>query len=126
MTETNFKITDKQYSMCDKNITMTIGDTLAFAVEILDQNGEPFVADAMSFICKKTYESESAIFNKSLTSGISYEGEGIYSVHVDPGDTVSTSIAPGVYPYALRMTADDDVFTVLQGYLTLEARVAPV
>ena len=71
MTETNFKITDKQYSMCDKNITMTIGDTLAFAVEILDQNGEPFEADAMSFICKKTYESESAIFNKSFTSGIS-------------------------------------------------------
>ena len=121
MTSTNFKIVDRQYITCDKDITMTAGDTLAFGIEIGDQDGAPMDVDSVTFIAKDNYRSAFAdLFVKTLGSGITREDTGIYSIRVAPSDTAQAS---GYFNYAVRVGVGDDVFTVMKGLLTIQTKV---
>lgn len=121
MISTNFKITDRIISACDKDITMVAGDTLAFGVEIVDQNGEPMDVTGITFIAKADYGAiYPDIFCKTIGDGITRESTGLYSVRVDPEDTGN---AYGHSKYALRVEAGDDVFTVMKGLLDIQMKV---
>lgn len=121
MISTNFKITDRIISSCDKDITMTAGDTLAFGVEVVDQDGTPMSVDGMTFIAKTDYgPTKAEIFCKTLEDGITEEGTGLYSVRVEPTDTESRA---GRFPYALRVSVGDDVFTMMKGLLDIQMKV---
>lgn len=100
------------------NMTMTRGDTLAFAVEIggLDQD-----LDTAYFSCKKELSDESYVFQKTLTDGISKVETGKYRVRVAPSDTAGLEL--GTYYYDLQIGVNSDVFTILRGRLKITYEV---
>jgi len=121
MISSNFKIEDRIISACDKDITMTSGDTLAFGIEIVDQDGAPMSVDGITFIAKIDYGPVFAeIFCKTLGDGITEESTGVYAVRVEPSDTNNKA---GRFPYALRVSVGDDVFTVMKGLLDIQMKV---
>ena len=65
----------------DQNITMVKGDTLAFNVEVFDENNEPITVDSAFMTCKKMPTGESFVFQKSLEDGIS-QADGLITVRV--------------------------------------------
>lgn len=121
MISSNFKIEDRIISACDKDITMTAGDTLAFGIEIVDQDGAPMSVDGITFIAKIDYAPAFAeIFCKTLEDGITEESTGVYAVRVEPSDTNNKA---GRCPYALRVEVGDDVYTMMKGLLTIQPKV---
>ena len=97
-----------------QNITMTRGDTLAFGVEIIDLDQD---LDTMFFTCKSSFDGD-IVFQKSLEDGISKVETGLYRVRVAPNDT--KRLEAGEYYYDLEIGVNSDIFTLLQGVLTLE------
>ena len=106
---TNFKM---EY----ENITMIKGDTLSFDVEVIDQSGAPITVDEAYFTCKKNINSGDKAFQKSLGSGITYDGD-LLVVRVAPTDT--ETLEAGRYFYDLQLRKDDDVYTPMIGILTI-------
>ena len=105
----------------EKNLFHVRGDTLAFNFRLLDYD------DALTgayFSMKETYDSTNFIFQKVLGDGITNEGNGLYFVRVAPEDTASAEIRS--YYYDLRIEADNDVYTVMRGMLTLVDEVGEV
>ena len=104
----------------DCNLSMVRGDTLTFGVELEDENGELFTQDLETafFTCKKSFDSDEAIFQKDLTFGISKVDTGKYVVRVAPADT--EHIEAGKYYYDFEIGINSDIFTVLKGVLTVE------
>lgn len=111
---TNFK-------MENKNITMTKGDTLAFNVEVTDQNGELIEFDSAYFTCKKMSTDDENIFQKSLGDGITFLDD-CYVVRVAPEDT--KYIEAGRYFYDMEIGVGDDIFTIIKGLLEIEQDVS--
>lgn len=120
----NFIIEDRCINMADRYITMVKGDTLSFGVEITDQEGNWLDIDAANFICKKNYTDQTAIFSKTLGSGITRDSAGHYAVRVAPSDT--SSAEAGLYYYAFRVTKGSDVYTIMRGILELDPEVTSV
>ena len=117
----NFIIEDRCINMADRYITMVKGDTLAFGVEITDQLGAWLNIDAATFICKKNYTDATAVFQKTLGSGITKVSDGHYSVRVAPADTASAEA--GLYYYGFRVTKGTNVYTIMRGILELDPEV---
>ena len=113
MTRTNFL-------MQNQNITMVKGDTLAFNVQIFDENHDPITVDEAYMTCKEIPTNDTYIFQKSLENGIN-QSEGMLTVRVAPGDTVDTSA--GEYFYDFQIRVGQDVFTIMIGTLILEQNV---
>ena len=97
-----------------QNITMTRGDTFAFGLEIVDLDQD---LDSCFFTCRHSFDGE-IIFQKSLTDGISMVETGLYRVRVAPDDT--KRLDAGQYYYDLEISVNSDVFTLLEGVLTLD------
>ena len=97
------------YTMQDENIRLVRGDTLSFNIVMY---GDIQELDGVYFTVKKDY-TEEAIFQKSLSDGISEAEEGIYAVRVAPEDTADMEV--GRYYYDLQIESGDDVMTVLRG-----------
>jgi hypothetical protein len=110
--------TNFQYQ--DENIVMVKGDTLAFNVEVFDDNDEPMLVDRADFTCKVNPVGEDVVFHKSLGAGIA-QSSGFLTVRVAPADTIDADA--GQYFYDLQLTVGDDVYTVKRGMLTLEQDV---
>lgn len=118
---TLFKLEDRCINMQDKYITMVKGDTLAFGVEIEDENGSPVnITDAV-FIAKKTYNALASVFEVSLGDGITKIADGVYSVRVAPEDTADNE--PGRYFYQFKVMKNTDVYTIMRGIIELEPEV---
>ena len=117
----NFIIEDRCINMADRYITMVKGDTLAFGVEITDQQGNWLDIDGASLICKKNYTDANALFEKSLNNGIEKTSDGHYSVRVAPEDTADAEA--GLYYYGFRVTKNSDVYTIMRGILELDPEV---
>ena len=118
---TLFKLEDRCINMQDKYITMVKGDTLAFGVEIEDENGSPVnITDAV-FIAKKTYNALTSVFEVSLGDGITKIADGVYSVRVAPEDTADNE--PGRYFYQFKVMKNTDVYTIMRGIIELEPEV---
>ena len=100
----------------NQNITMVKGDTLAFNVEIYDDNGDPVLVDSAFFSCKKNLNDDVFTFQKSLVDGIS-QTDSILTVRVAPEDT--KDVESGEYFYDFQIGVDSDVYTLMIGVLTL-------
>lgn len=111
---TNFK-------MENENITMTKGDTLAFNVEVFDEDKNPITVDSADFTCKKKVLEGENIFHKALGSGI-IQSDGILSVRVAPSDTMEADA--GRYFYDLQIGLGGDIFTIMKGILEIEQDVS--
>lgn len=107
------------FTMEDKYIRMSRGDTLSFGIQVFDEEGAPFGQDLerACFTCKSNRSDARFLFQKSLSGGISKMGPGAYAVRVAPGDTASAK--PGKYFYDLEIGCSGDVFTVMRGVLEI-------
>lgn len=109
------------FNMEDQYITMVKGDTLAFALEIEDQDGNPLDVETAYFTCKKNYNDDSNTFQKSLGNGITRASAGKYLVRVAPADTRTKEA--GKYFYDFQVSKNNDTFTFMRGVLELEQDV---
>lgn len=100
----------------NENITMVKGDTLAFNVEIYDDNGNPILVDSAFFSCKKNLNDDVFTFQKSLADGIS-QTDSLMTVRVAPEDT--KEVDAGEYFYDFQIGVGSDVYTLMIGCLTL-------
>lgn len=107
------------FTMEDKYIRMTRGDTLSFSVRVCDEEGAPFGQDLerACFTCKSNRSDSRFLFKKSLSDGVSKVGRGAYTVRVAPGDTAGAK--PGKYFYDFEIGCNGDVFTVMRGVLEI-------
>lgn len=107
------------FTMEDKYIRMTRGDTLSFGVQVYDEEGEPFSQDLERayFTCKSNRSDSRFLFKKSLSDGVSKVGPGAYTVRVAPSDTAGAK--PGKYFYDFEIGCNGDVFTVMRGVLEI-------
>lgn len=107
------------FTMEDKYIRMTRGDTLSFGLQIYDETGTPFGQDLERayFTCKSNRSDKRYLFQKSLSDGISKVGQGSYVVRVAPSDTADAK--PVKYFYDLEIVCNGDVFTIMRGVLEI-------
>ena len=108
------------FQMEYQNITMIRGDTLAFNVEVIDQDGEPMTVDSAYFTVKKAIVND-IVFRKSLTDGIT-QTDNLLCVRVAPEDT--QEIDEGRYYYDFSIGVDDDVYTPMIGMLSIEQDIS--
>ena len=108
------------FQMQDQNITMVKGDTLAFNVEVYDENYDPIEVTSAFMTCKKMPTSEEYVFQKSLGDGITQQ-DSLMTVRVAPADTAETDA--GEYYFDFQIGFDNDVFTIMRGILSLEQNV---
>ena len=108
------------FQMEYQNITMVKGDTLAFNVEVRDQDGEILEVDSANMTCKKDPLGEDVVFHKYIGNGI-IQSEGLLTVRVAPLDTKDADA--GRYFYDLNIGVGNDIFTLMIGTLTLEQDV---
>ena len=99
-------------------ITMVRGDTVAFAVSIEDQFGNPLDVDSAHLTCKKNLTDAEPIFEKQLDRGIERADAGAYTVRIAPSDT--KNVEAGQYFYDLQVGLNTDVFTILKGVIDIE------
>lgn len=119
-----FKIEDRCINMQDRYITMVKGDTLSFGVELADEYGHAVdITDAV-FIAKKNYTDATAVFEKTLGSGITKVADGVYTVRVAPSDTASAEA--GRYYYQFKVIKSSDVYTIMRGIIELEPEVEEI
>lgn len=97
------------------NMKMYRGDSMSFIFEIEDNDRE---LNSAYFTCKNNADDEIPLFQKSLTNGISKLDSGKYIVYIAPTDT--NMIEAGKYPYDLQISIDDEVYTLIKGYLEVE------
>lgn len=94
---------------------MVRGDTLSFSAKF---EGLATAFSAASFTVRKTPTDETAVFQKTLSDGITAAGDDIYLVRIAPEDT--ENVACGKYYYDFEVRTDSDVYTVMLGLLTIE------
>lgn len=102
----------------NKSLIMVKGDTFAFGLEFegLDQD-----LDSAYFSCKKNISDETYTFQKTLEDGIEKVETNKYRVRVAPEDTAD--VEAGKYYYDLQIGANDDVYTIIKGVLTIESEI---
>ena len=107
------------FTMEDKYIRMTRGDTLSFGIQVYDEEGAPFSQDLerACFTCKSNRSDSRFLFKKSLSGGVSKVGPGAYTVRVAPSDTARAK--PGKYFYDFEIGCNGDVFTIMRGVLEI-------
>ena len=108
------------FQMENQNITMVRGDTLAFNVEVLDEDGNAVTVDSADMTCKKQATEGENIFHKSLGAGIT-QSDGLLSVRVAPNDT--KEVDAGRYFYDMCIGVGNDIFTIMRGVLSIEQDV---
>lgn len=105
------------------NIEYTKGDTLSFGVEIYNLGKN---LDSAFFTCKRNYDDEIVLFQKTLGNGITLDsvenGNYFYKVRIAPIDTELLEL--GKYYYDFQIHVNNDVFTILKGVLTLDFDVS--
>jgi hypothetical protein len=88
-------------------IRLTRGDTARLTVDIMDDEGLPYVLqekDTLTLTVKKDYED--------TTPAIEKEIEGNNMFHIEPADTAGLPF--GSYKYDVQLkTEDGDVYTVI-------------
>ena len=104
----------------NQNITMVRGDTVAFNVEIYDEEDQPVTVDTAYLTCRKATNS-GTIFQKDLGHGISQQS-GLMSVRIAPEDT--RDVEEGRYFYDFQIGVGEDVYTIMIGMLSIEQDVS--
>lgn len=105
--------------MTNYDIKMVRGDTLSFDLVISDIDVSSI--ESLVFSVKKRLKDEYYIFQKTLSNGITYLGDGIYRFRIAPEDT--QCLAASNYEYDIEIKISSDVYTLIIGKLTLIADV---
>lgn len=108
------------FQMENENITMIRGDTLAFNVEVTDEDGNAVAVNSADFTCKKLSAENKSVFHKSLGDGIR-QSDGLLTVRIAPEDT--QEVDAGRYFYDLCIGVDKDKYTIMKGVLNIEQDV---
>lgn len=98
----------------NRNLRMVRGDTFAFSFEVSGTD----LLDTVFFSCKINADDEQYLFQKSLNDGITYRGNGRFSVRVAPN--VTKDLEVGSYYYDLEIGVNGDIFTIMKGRLKIE------
>lgn len=98
-------------------ISMIRGDTLEFNVHTPDLETD---LTGAFFTVRQSFGGQ-ILFQKSLTSGITKQSDGVYLVRVAPADTAS--LTPATYVYDLELRVNPDVYTPILGSFTIEMDV---
>lgn len=101
-----------------KDFKLVRGDSLIFSFQV---TGLSSPIESVTFSCKKTSSNTNYVFQKTLEDGIEVSQDGIYTVRVAPEDTEELSVRK--YAYDLEMRVEQDVYTLMLGYLELYADV---
>lgn len=93
---------------------------------VADAGGNPIdltlASTGLSFIIRRKYGDTSAVYTKSIGSGITVGSDGSYTVTIAKTDA---NLTPGVYYYALKYTAPaGGVTEVARGKLIVQASAA--
>lgn len=99
------------------NMSMVKGDTLCFGVKITGTD-QLF---GVWFSCKKNPDDTEYIFQKETGRGIDLVEPRVYRVRVAPRDT--QNVESGTYYYDLQIKNHDDIYTILQGTLTINHEI---
>lgn len=108
------------FQMENENITMIRGDTIAFNVEVTDDDGNVITVDYADFTCKKLATGDKSVFHKSLGDGIR-QSDGLITVRIAPEDT--QEVDAGRYFYDLCIGVGYDKYTIMNGVLHIEQDV---
>lgn len=101
--------------MIEYNIEFTRGDSQYIGFETEDLSG---VVDRAFFTVRKTFEKTSpVILQKTLNNGISFLGDGVYRIKIEPEDTINLNL--GKYYYDIELQENGDVSTVIKGQIIL-------
>ena len=101
----------------EQNLSITRGDTASFNLQFVDFDGDlANDLESMLFTVKESING-SALFQKSLGSGISAIFDGIYVVRIAPEDTEDLNL--GYYYYDLEIRLNSDAFTLLKGVIEI-------
>ena len=102
----------------DQNLSMTRGDTGSFNLQFVNYDGDlENDMQSMIFTVKENVDSGTAVFQKTLGSGISKVNDGLDVVRIAPADT--EDLALGYYYYDLEIRINGDAFTVLKGVIEI-------
>lgn len=102
----------------DQNLSMTRGDTGSFNLQFVNYDGDlENDMQSMIFTVKENVDSGTAVFQKTLGSGISKVNDSLYVVRIAPTDTEDLGL--GFYYYDLQIRINGDAFTVLKGVIEI-------
>lgn len=100
------------------NLNMVKGDTLCFGIKITGTD----TLYGLYFSCKKNLDDENYTFQKDMHHGIDpVDPPSIWRVRVAPEDT--RNLEPGIYYYDLQIKDHADIYTILQGTLTINQEI---
>lgn len=99
------------------NLNMVKGNTLCFGVKI---TGVEELTNVW-FSCKKSLNDENYVFQKDTSNGIDLIEDTTYRVRVAPEDT--RGLETGSYFYDLQIVERGDIYTILQGILTINQEI---
>ena len=109
------------FRMEDGNMAMVRGNSLSFGLEIEGLDGD---LEFAYFTCKKNFNDQNNVFQKTLNNGITKLEAGKYVIRIAPNDTAD--VEAGNYYYDLTVGANGDVLTLVKGVLTIEQNVTEV
>lgn len=97
-----------------KDWTKVRGDTFAMRMRNTDSE---FVIAEIHFSCKKRKSDLNYVFHKTITNGgVTLDSDGMYTMKATPSDM---DIPEGKYFYDVQVDSGSDVFTPLEGTLTV-------
>lgn len=99
------------------NLNMVKGDTLCFGAKVKGVE----MLNNVWFSCKKSINDENYVFQKSLNGGIDLIEDTTYRIRVAPEDT--REVETGTYYYDLQISRYEDIYTILQGTLTINQEI---
>lgn len=99
-----------------ENFIMTRGDTLAIGLELEGVTTQEI--EKARFSAKADRNDKSYVFQRPLGDGIEIVDENHLSVRIPPRDTAN--LEPNNYYYDLQIDINGDVFTIMDGKITLK------
>lgn len=99
---------------------LTRGDTGQYCFQRLDADGDAITTTptALYFTCKKSYQSSSVAFQKTIDD-MTMDDDGTWHFVIEPEDTEALDI--GNYVYDIEVTESSYVQTIAKGTLKLLA-----
>lgn len=99
-------------------MTITRGDTGFFKFKRIDAQGNPITStpESLYFTVKKSFSSNTALFQKSL-SNITLGEDNFWHFTIEPEDTINLKY--GSYVFDIEVTTNTYVLTICKGQLEI-------
>lgn len=107
----------------EKYICMKKNTTMAFGLELTDNDGNPVDCDESYFTCRETYAT-AIKFQLELGDGITKVEDGLYRIVIDP--SLTTNLTAGKYLYDFEVWINSDRFAIMNGLLEIKNNTTEV